>query len=725
MSKITRILYITLLLFGILSYSTDAFAQLRSADGTRIDGYGNRGESSRDSTKKEKIPIGIYAWKVEPRFGTIMPSPLDTLPHLFPNDAFTEGRDGRYNTTGNLGAPRYSRIHTDNATAGFTPAFIFARPYDFFVTAPEQLLYTNTKSPFTNITYHECGNKDNGEDRIRGIFSTNVNRRTGLGFKLDYLYGRGYYASQNTAHFNGTLFASYRGERYELHAHYSANHLKNSENGGVESDEYLTRPEIFPTKYGPADMPTRLTKTWNKLNANRLYLNHKYNFGFIRYRDKEGNIVKADSATGGKALSSLVNVQKEIHEPADSFATKGEESDSIELESEYVPVAGLIHTLRVENNDRRFLSNISTNPTSPGFFENFYLPGDSAADLTRHLHVDNLFAIELREGFNRWAKAGLRIFARHEFDRFTLPSLQTGRDYYTENRFSVGAQIKKENGRALRYSVLGEMRGGSGGWGEFNVEGNARLALPFMGDTLALFLNGFAKSEEPNFYFKHYHGRNAWWDNSLDKEIRLRAAATLSYRRTRLGFAIESVQNMAYLEESQIPYYNEDGIQLTRYGVTTKQTGKNLQVISLSLGHDIQLGILHWDNELTYQLSSNKDLLPLPTFNAYSNLYLLFRLAKVLRTEIGVDGRFFTEYYAHTYSPLIGNFCLQDPTLRVKTGNYPILNAYANFHLKNTRFYVMASHINSKSGSGRPFLLAHYPINGLVLRLGVSWNFFN
>jgi hypothetical protein len=97
----------------------------------------------------------------------------------------------------------------------------------------------------------------------------------------------------------------------------------------------------------------------------------------------------------------------------------------------------------------------------------------------------------------------------------------------------------------------------------------------------------------------------------------------------------------------------------------------------------------------------------------------------VLRTELGGDVRYFTSYYAPTYSPLIGQYAVQDAETRVKVGNYPIVNVYANFHLKNTRFYLMASHVNYSSGKGKPFLVPHYPLNRMVLRFGVSWNFFN
>ncbi len=248
--------------------------------------------AEEDSVEKVDVPVGSYVWTVDRRFGMVRPALPDTLPHAFQNTAFTDGLRGHYNFTGNLGAPRQSRLFTEWQDGMLGSQFIFQRPYDFFITQPDELLFYNTKSPLTNITYHECGNKQNGEDRIRAVYAVNVNRRLGIGFKLDYLYGRGYYANQSTAHFDGTLFGSYIGERYQLHSMYYANHLKNAENGGVEDDAYVTNPESFPTKYSPADMPVNLQKTWNKLNVNTFFLTHRYSLGFTRWRDPEGNVVR-------------------------------------------------------------------------------------------------------------------------------------------------------------------------------------------------------------------------------------------------------------------------------------------------------------------------------------------------------------------------------------------------------------------------------------------------
>ena len=680
----------------------------------------NKSHWASDSVETVDVPIGMYGWKIDPRFGDVVPTEPDTTMHHFQNDAFTDGRMGTYNFLGNLGSARESRLFYDRKGMNYNSPFLFEHPFDFFLKQPGELLYTNTKSPITNLTYHECGNKQNGEDRITALFAVNAGKKLGMGFKLDYLYGRGYYPNQQTAHFNGTLYGSYRGERYEMHTQYYANHLKQAENGGIESDDYVNRPEIFPTSYGTADMPMRMQKSWNKLNVNTFYLTHKYNIGFKRFRNQEGEIIKMSEDKLQKGLlSKALDVTDSL--AVDSLADVAEE-DTLLLIPEFVPVSSIIHTLRLDHNNRRFLSNWMQNEGNSTYFADFYLPGDSANDYTKHLHIANTVAFELREGFNKWAKSGMRIYARHDYNRFTLPNQLKNDVGYVENHFALGAQLLKRQGRVFHYDVLGELRTSGDKWGEFNVEGSADLNFPLFKDTVRLLVKGDICNQEPTFYYRHYHGRNAWWDNNLSDEFRARIGGSLIYKKTRLSINFETVQNYTYFAERQV-FMEEEKLPLI--GVDVRQSKKNIQLLSVALGQDFKWGIFHWDNELTYQLTSDKDALPLPAFNAYTNLYLNFRIAKVLNTELGADMRYYTEYYAPTYSPMIGQFSVQDVNNRIKVGNYPTINVYANFHLKHTRFYVMASHVNYKSGSGNPFILAHYPLNRFVFRLGLSWNFFN
>ena len=112
----------------------------------------------------------------------------------------------------------------------------------------------------------------------------------------------------------------------------------------------------------------------------------------------------------------------------------------------------------------------------------------------------------------------------------------------------------------------------------------------------------------------------------------------------------------------------------------------------------------------------------MPDLSVYTNLYLKFKLAKVLSVQIGADMHYNTAYYAPYYEAATQQFQVQD---EVKVGNYPLINAYVNFHLKQARFFVTAYNLSSKFVSPNYFSLAHYPLNPMVLKMGVAVRFNN
>lgn len=184
------------------------------------------------------------------------------------------------------------------------------------------------------------------------------------------------------------------------------------------------------------------------------------------------------------------------------------------------------------------------------------------------------------------------------------------------------------------------------------------------------------------------------------------------------------LKNYAYLGLSNTRTADGDNYVIKDLSVNVRQESGALSLFTAQLQQDFQWGVLHWNNIFTYQKSSNTDVLPLPDFNVYSNLFLRFKIAKVLDCDLGADVRYFTKYYAPEYIPGMGMFGIQEnQDSRTKIGNCPIVNAYANFLLKHTRFFVMLSHINS--GASEYFFTPHYPLNSRVFRFGVSWNFFN
>lgn len=684
---------------------------LRDIGGSpEADGRSSSWRTEEDTVaEKEDVPIGYYVWHIDPLFGDVRPCAIDTMPHHFQNHNFTIGPTGHYNTLGNLGSPRQSRLYFERNERMTHDGFLFDRPFDSFLLSTEELYFTNTKSPVANITYDKCGNKTDGEDHIRALFSTNAGKRLGMGFVIDYLYGRGYYANQSTAHFNGTLFGSYRGERYNMHAYYSGSYLKLNENGGLESDRYLTHPEAFPTKYGPGDMPTRLEKMRRDMGLNTLYLTHRYSVGYSeRYVD---------------SVATAANLhQLELTLGADSARKVAQ---PIEL-SRFIPVASFVHTLQFDHNYHR----ININQDNSDFFAHQYWPGDSTRDKINYMRLSNQLALEMNEGFKPWLKTGLRLFARHELEKVSMPdtvaftSLRSRREF-TTHFLTVGGQLFKHTGRVFHYDLLGELTTTGKDWGIFNVEGSADLNVRLRRDTMRLRLYGRVANERPSIFYRHMQTQHAWWDTpNLDNMFTTRVGAEFRYRKTRLDVSLASVQNYTYFASTATPY-ELNGLDTYRHGVEVRQYGRNLQVASATLGQDLAWGIFHWDTELTFQASSNQNVLPLPLLSAYSNVYLKFRIAKVLGVEFGADVRYFTSYYAPDYSPEVGQYSTQARDYRIKTGNYPFVNVYANLHLSSCRFYIMCQHVNEGFSNRRYFMTPHYPMNPMTFNFGISWTFYN
>ena len=290
----------------------------------------------------------------------------------------------------------------------------------------------------------------------------------------------------------------------------------------------------------------------------------------------------------------------------------------------------------------------------------------------------------------------------------------------------------RSQGKTFHYSVIGETWLTGSDAGQVKFDATADLNFKLFGDTVTLAASGFLYRLNPTFYYRHYHSMHYWWDNNdMDKIIHSRIQGVFSYKKTRtsLRVAVDEIKNYTYFASS---YTIDKDFNRLGNTVTVNQNSGAINLITASLSQDFTFGPLNWENVITYQKSSNKDVLPVPDVNIYSNLYLRFKIAHVLKCDLGSDVRYFTEYYAPEYIPGIGQYTVQTNTStnsgtdsRVNIGNYPIVNVYANFHLKHTRFFIMMSHVNAGNGNKNYFLSPHYPLNARILRIGLSWNFFN
>ncbi len=770
--------------------ASNAVAQIDNRNGNQFDQFnqmspdGNISQrSSRNmadslGTDKE-IPKGIKVWTVDQRFGDRRQAELDTMSYMYPNTIFTTGLRGEYNTTGNLGAPRINRIFINRAE---TDQFLFTQPYDYIVSPVDQFHFTNTLSPFTNLDYNTAGNRTNGEDHFKAKFAVNAGKRLGVGFNVDYLYGRGFYSSQSTSHFKYLMYGSYIGDRYQAHLIFSTITQKVTENGGITNDEYIKHPESFDDNYATNEIPTVLERNWNRNNNLHVFLTHRYNLGFSRKvkmskeeiearkfamasqkenqaqkdleearrkakregREFDEKKFKKQTFSGRPDNARVVNTSA----PTDSTSTKAPSEriavngkaaadslraleakaaqDTMWMKNEYVPVTSFIHTMKFDTYRRIYQAY----ETPKDFYADTFnpagnYPGDSIYDKTTHYRVQNTFAISLLEGFNKWAKAGLKAFVTSDLRHFTLPTETEIAKAYNEHNLSIGGQLIKSQGKTLHYDATLETWLTGKDAGQMKIDADADVNFALFGDTVRLQASGFFHRLNPTFYYRHYHSKHFWWDNDdMSKIIHTRIEGKFGYEKTKttVRVAFDNIKNHTFFA---MGYNVTDDFGRTGNTLSVVQKSGAISLLTLELQQKLKLGPLHWDNVITYQKSSDNMALPVPDLNIYTNLFLRFKIARVLKCDFGADARFFTKYYAPDYSPALGQYAVQTGENRTEVGNYPIVNVYANFHLQRTRFFVMMSHINAGQGKPDYFLAPHYPLNQRIFRFGVSWNFYN
>lgn len=636
---------------------------------------------------KDKMVIApSYAWTISQPLGQRYESTIDTLQDNFSQKYVTPNQSLVFASTGNYGAPGQNQIFFER---GHMSEFFFEDAISNWVPSLGKQKFYNTRIPMTLLTYTSGGTKYNGQERLQGTFSGNVNKKLQIGAMLDYIYSKGNYESQAAKNFMWGLSTSYTGDRYELQACFNNFNSLNKENGGITDDRYITEPAEVQggeSKVDTRNIPTNLSDAHSRVTGHEFYMNHRYKVGF--YRTWKDSI-----------------------------------NDTIE-HKEYVPVTSFIWTMDYKTGLHRYIDENSAEDRK--FYENCYLSLNGTDERTEYWHLSNTFGISMLEGFNKYAKFGLAAYATYEVrkykqvadsmlyvaDRdanltpapnFIIPQKES------ENVAWVGGQLTKQKGSILtynanaRFGVLGSVAG------DIDISGDVTTRIPLFGDSVSITGYGYFKNEETPYLTRNYVSNHFIWQNNFDKmrRVRLGGKIYLPQSGTHLNIGVENMENYVYFDNSAMP----------------AQYDGNIQVFSASLKQNLRFKALNWDNSLAYQKSSNEKVLSLPKFAIYSNLYLKFLVSRVMHVQFGVDCNYYTEYYAPGYNPSTMAFHTQH---EVKCGNFAWMNAYANVKLKKTRFFVMFSHVNQGIfGGNNYFSMPHYPLNPRKFQIGISVDFTN
>ncbi|MDH6307859.1 hypothetical protein M2451_000308 [Dysgonomonas sp. PFB1-18] len=630
-------------------------------------------------TVKNVVP-NIFAWKITPRLGERIFLPRDTMPQNFHNSMLVDGAGVAMGYLGNVGSPAQSKIFFERPEAS---RFMFLDGLYLWRKDPEDQLFLNTKVPYSNIKYQSGGGGERQEQRFQGELSMNMGKKLNVGFDFDYIYSRGFYNSQSNKGISYDFYASYIGDKYKMHAFFHNNNFTILENGGIADSTYILNPDAVRYTGNTLDIPTRMQDTRNKIRGRHLYVTNRYDLG----NDMEEYAIN-DSVTGLRKKKDYIPLASAILTTHYTDQRRGITSGFSGLDDLYKPTP-------TENANGEI---IEQNKYS-GYID----------DYMAYYSFKNTLALAMNEGFRNWTKFGLTAFIEYDMRKYSrpggLPGLHTRE---SENSLTIGGVLSKEKGKYLRYRASGEFDFINS---DYKLEGEVTTMFSLWGKNISAKANAYAKGISPSYFQRTFSSKYWNWNEDFNNTQRVYVGGEIifpefSFSRTRLRGGVENVTDYIY--------YGTDRL--------VHQKSGSVQVVSFRLDQDFQAGIFHWDNQVVYQVTGDKDVIPLPTLSVYSNIYLTTKIAKVLTLQLGADVHYHSKYYMPGYEPLTMQFYNQK---NMEIGNFPVVNAYLNLHLKYTRFFMMMYNVADGMGNAESFSLYRYPINPRGFKLGISWQFNN
>lgn len=669
----------------------DTFAVIKDSNKTK----GNETEGNKQ--------VSVYSWNYKGALANKEVAGLDTSMVEFYINNPAQKNTIALQTLGNMGSPAQSAIFADRQNK---TDFIFFQPYQLYYKPSDEILYFNTKKPFSYLNYYGGGTHNRDNRRLAGLFSVNVNPKVNFGLYGDWTKAYGCYNSLSTKNYDAGVFGSYDGSHHQLGVSVSFNGFESYESGGLTNDRNITDPKNTG-KMEPVNMPVFFSNNdWTKVRNWNASFNYRYHFG----------------------------IEKEVEVIPDSFVT------------ELIPVTSIVYHFDLENDWRRFYerNTISGGFNVDSFYHSYnlndtlYYSRFESTDSSRFMQMKHTVGITLNEVYNTLMKFGFAAYATFKMKKYTYldKNLMDQSTHVTphndslgylfnpmyssicRNKFGIGAELSKHQGEAFTYDFYGEYyfidekKTAS----TFEIGGNINSRANW--GKQPVYINANAKFERycPDFFEDYYYSNHIYWNNDFENKQDLRIDGELGFPSFAFYDGLGLNFNASFQNLHNYIYWNTKALP--------EQYSDNLQVLTLGLTERARVWHVHWDNKLVFQQTSNDKVLPLPQLSWYSSAYFRFdKLFKVLNVQLGVDMRWNSAYYAPYYMPVTGQFFVQDsnsPDYQ-KYGDYVYMDAFINFHLKRVRFYVEFNHLNKLWSKHYNYLYTRgYAMDPTYLKFGLS-----
>ncbi len=514
--NLLRFLFVTLLL---LALSVHAFAQ-QQTDSSSVSQKRNRttaeqeepGQPDRqnkvllDSIKKHRDSTAVsFFYSNFEKLGPLDLHQNDTSLTGFQTYDFLYKHDRFFATLGNIGQSYRSLtpFSSNAARSGFDYGF---HSSDQYLYQNDSVKYYKVYKTYSELSYVQGAKK---EQNFHAIFSRNIYRTFNLAFDFHVMSAPGAYSRQKTNHVNFVLTSQFftKNKRYGVIANFTANRLRNYENGGIKNDT-LFEKNIEPNRMV---IPVYLASAQNQIRESGFFMKHYFDLSRHPKNEKDTSFALKHRVDFGRLTYSF-QYNRQIQNFTDNQPDSGFFPP---------PVLDTVHTY-----DSITVKKIVNDFTwsNPSFKPN------------RQLRVFHL-------------EAGIR----HQYSEVSLHGT-----YHTFRQFIPHAEISFTPFSSLKLEARGDLVMGDYNEGDFNL--NVKLSS-ILGSNKRnagiISLTGNYSLQQPGWFYTQYLGNSFQWDTTWSKQGMIAGGFNYSFRFFETGFTINRITNFIYLDSLSLPRQNQ------------------------------------------------------------------------------------------------------------------------------------------------------------------------
>ncbi|MEM1121666.1 MAG: putative porin [Bacteroidota bacterium] len=673
-------------------------------------------------------------------------------------------RQGEYEYTnlGFLGSAHQQLVFQPRFHKGFDAGF---HHYDLYLTQPEKIKFYQLEKDHTDLSFSQTSQE---KTAFSGDFSKPIGKQMGFTLRYRNIRNSGQYINQAARTNSFVPSMSYQSKNLKYRGYLSAivNTVEQKENGGLS--------------FAPATLNNvrkGLIAAGRPINTNSgesRYFERDLNYTHFYILEKLPKTEKFRPDTKGDSLRNLVVIdtvvsdtikQKNVQDTLDSsgklmneknLATpplssgsgpppankepdpskkfsprklpptdKNQPSTAVQIKPEGRKYT-LKHNLSLRRNTYKY-----TDEDTTAYQPIFRTDSRGVRNFIETNQIENTFSIRTfklektkqsafmrKKTANPTQKDLIELGLTHLFTKIQ----QEGAADSTVNNLFLFGNIQFTPSKRLTIDAYGHLGVGQQ-VGDYYAKGD------FEWDTKKLGKLSFSLTQQlysPSLVHRRFYvTSNSVWQNDFNKTFE--NSLSISYAIPKLKIDLTAnyhlIDNHLYFDTNAQP----------------QQLTSGLNILQLKAQNQLDFWRFHLQNTVYFQ-TATQDVIRFPQIYSIHRLYLDLKLFKVMESQFGGEIRVNTSWQPDSFSPLTGQFYLQDVFQRtaltesglvaIETNSipfYPWVDVFYNFRIQQFRFFLIVENVMHFLPVYRNFHYTTYPypVADLQARFGFRWLFLD